>query len=314
MSLTIPSIDIGAGLNKPECLHQLSVACEQWGIFELTGHGVSERLRKELFETLAAFFVLPPTTKRKLSRTADNFWGYYDRELTKNHVDAKEIFDMGANASALGQVPWPGDLPAFESVLKRWASVVEVLARDLLNALCLTLGKPTDTLDAAFGQSHTSFLRLNHYPPETQRARAGELTNHDLGIHPHTDAGGLTVLAHDGVPGLQVAQAGAWHTVVAEPDSLIINIGDMLQVWSNDRFKAPEHRVLASKDRPRYSAAYFYNPAYETVCRPLEDDTALHRYRPVSWREFRDQRAAGDYADVGEEVQISWYRVRGESG
>ena len=97
--------------------------------------------------------------------------------------------------------------------------------------------------------------------------------------------------------------------MIPERDSFIINIGDMIQVWSNDRYRAPEHRVLASTDRARYSAPYFYNPSYDTICEPLVDDAAMKKYKPVSWREFRNGRAAGDYADVGEEIQVSWYRI-----
>ncbi len=83
----------------------------------------------------------------------------------------------------------------------------------------------------------------------------------------------------------------------------------MVQVWSNDRFKAPEHRVLASGEKARYSAPYFYNPSYATVCTPLVAQQEDCRYKPISWREFRSGRAAGDYADIGEETQISWYRI-----
>ena len=67
--------------------------------------------------------------------------------------------------------------------------------------------------------------------------------------------------------------------------------------------------MLASDDKGRYSAPYFYNPSYETFCEPLVAESKDRKYRPVSWRDFRSGRAAGDYADKGEEIQISWFKI-----
>lgn len=315
MTLNIPSIDISEGLHTPGVIDQLNDACENWGFFQLFGHGVDPALRQEFFMAMATFFDMPHAIKRQLSRTEKNYWGYYDRELTKNQIDAKEIYDINANLAhhAGGdpeeQVPWPVELPEFKPMIINWLKVMESLCQDLLRALCLALGKPPDTLSPYFIENHTSFLRLNYYPPESERETVTDISIGDLGIHPHTDAGALTVLAHDEVPGLQVAKDGDWYTVLPDQDSLIINIGDMIQVWSNDRYQAPEHRVLASTDCARFSAPYFYNPSYETICTPLVNNEALRKYRPVSWREFRNGRAAGDYADVGEEIQIDRYRI-----
>ena len=87
----------------------------------------------------------------------------------------------------------------------------------------------------------------------------------------------------------------------------------MLQVWSNDRYRSPIHRVIASPDHTRFSAPFFWNPAYETVCAPLPALLGGEpaRYRRVSWADFRDRRSAGDYADYGAEIQISDFRIAG---
>ena len=91
----------------------------------------------------------------------------------------------------------------------------------------------------------------------------------------------------------------------------MINLGDIVQVWSNDRYLAALHRVLANSDTPRYSAPFFFNPAYAANYAPLESvcQNQAPRYRAINWGEFRGLRAAGDYADYGEEVQISHYRT-----
>ncbi len=312
MSLQIPTIDMSAGLDHPDVIAALGEACAQWGFFQLVGHGVPLARRRELFQAMQDFFALPAADKQALLRDDTNFWGYYDKELTKNKVDRKEIYDIDANLDNLAarahlgsnlQVPWPAGLPTLRPVVEGWLQQCETLSQTLLGSICAALGSAPESLNPFFLTQHSSFLRFNYYPPTSEQARRAG----DLGIHPHTDAGALTVLVQDEVPGLQVGKDDQWHTVVPEPDSFIINIGDMMQVWSNDRFIAPEHRVLASGDQPRYSAPYFYNPSYETICVPLVGDTA--RYRPIRWGEFRFGRAAGDYADLGEEIQISHYRV-----
>ena len=83
-------------------------------------------------------------------------------------------------------------------------------------------------------------------------------------------------------------------------------------MWSNDRYQAALHRVRASASNERYSAPFFFNPAYKTNYAPLPttiDHSHPARYRSINWGEFRAARAAGDYSDLGEEVQISHYRV-----
>jgi isopenicillin N synthase-like dioxygenase len=131
-------------------------------------------------------------------------------------------------------------------------------------------------------------------------------------VHHHTDAGALTVLYQDEVAGLQITHGDRFVVLDPVPGAFTINLGDMLQVWSNDRLRSPLHRVFVSTDRVRHSAPFFLNPAYETVAAPLEELIAPGspaRYRPVSWAHFRDQRSAGDYRDYGAEIQIADFRL-----
>src|SRR5256885_473837 len=157
----------------------------------------------------------------------------------------------------------------------------------------------------AFAPAHPSYLRLNFYPlGDPLAAETGSAA--DLGVHHHTDAGALTVLVQDGVSGLQVHHDGCWHDVEPRADAFTINIGDMVQVWSNDGYRAPPHRVLAMERAERISIPFFYNPAYSADIRPL---VGTPHYRPLNWGEFRRRRADGDFADYGTEVQISDWRI-----
>ena len=134
----------------------------------------------------------------------------------------------------------------------------------------------------------------------------------DLGVHHHTDAGALTVLLQDEVSGLQVHRDGYWYDVPTIPEGLVVNTGDMMQVWSNDIYRAAVHRVLAMNDRVRYSILFFFNPAADSRISPLPsviDGQNPAHYRAIVWGDFRGKRTAGDYADYGTEVQISQYRI-----
>ena len=92
--------------------------------------------------------------------------------------------------------------------------------------------------------------------------------------------------------------------------ALTINVGDMMQVWSNDVYRAPLHRVLADRTRRRYSAPFFYNPAHACMVAPIPTSAAAApRYCPLNWGEFRRRRFEGDYGDYGTEVQISQWRL-----
>jgi len=311
--LDIPVIDIAA-LQTPAALAQIDAACRDWGFFQIVGHGIDAGLCAELETAMHAFFAQPLAAKRAILRSAENPWGFFDCELTKNTRDWKEIYDYGpADGAMLPQ--WPAALPNFETTVRAYYSACERLAFRLLGAIASNLGAPAAALHDSFLPTHSSFLRLNFYPicpaPEHPEGLLTPTRGH-LGINHHTDAGALTLLLQDDQPGLEVYRDGRWHLVQPRRDALVINIGDIVQVWSNDRYRAALHRVVASATAPRFSAPFFFNPAYSASYAPLASTVdAAHpqRYRPIRWGEFRARRAAGDYADLGEEVQISHFAI-----
>ena len=297
----------------------IDVACREWGFFQIVGHGLPAQAIGALRRQMHAFFSQASEAKREISRTAGNPWGFFDQELTKNTPDWKEIYDYGPpgrTPDMPGLSPqWPPALPDFEPAIRAYYQACEGIALRLIDAIATNLGATPGSLRRDFEPSHTSFLRLNYYPRCPAPARpAGIEVPEDghLGINHHTDAGAVTLLLQDAQAGLQVFRDDAWHTVEPIGDALVVNIGDVVQVWSNDQYRAPLHRVLANEQRERYSAPLFFNPSYETDYAPLASTLdAAHpaRYRPIPWAEFRAQRAAGDYADYGAEVQIADYRI-----
>jgi isopenicillin N synthase-like dioxygenase len=116
----------------------------------------------------------------------------------------------------------------------------------------------------------------------------------------------------DRQPGLEVFRRGRWSLIEPIAGALVVNVGDIVQVWSNDRYEAPLHRVVASADAERFSAAFFFCPSYAADYAPLpstvDAENPAH-YRDINWGNFYSLRTMGDYADHGEEIQISHFRV-----
>ena len=329
----VPVIDTtpltSQSLAHAETIAAIGAACREYGFFHITGHGIPSDLIERVWRETKRFFTLPLDAKQAVSRSKENARGWYNRELTKNTRDMKEVFDFGqtvhpelpdddpANWTQDGFNRWPDTrlCPEFRATMQEYFRACEGVALRLLKAIAESLGVPPEALTSDFVGRHTSFVRLNYYPrhdplsPERPASAMGQ-----LGIHPHTDAGALTVLLHDEVSALEINLDGQWILVKPVTGSLVINIGDIVQVWSNDRYSAPVHRVRASRDRERYSLPFFFNPVQEAVYAPLAaltNEQSPPRYRSITWGEFRWKRQQGDYADYGAENQISDYRIPG---
>jgi isopenicillin N synthase-like dioxygenase len=325
-----PIVDIhGLAACEADALQRVARAlpgpCRSHGVFHVVGHGIPGAQLARFRQAMERFFALPREERLALQRTRSNARGYYDEELTKNRLDWKEVFDYGAARDASdgdarhsdGANQWPDErrLPGFREALLSHYEACSRIGLALLRALCASLGVGPNRLDAAFAR-HTSFVRLNHYPACGEPAPADAPLFPErgrLGVHHHTDAGGLTLLVQDEVAGLQAWQDDRFVLIEPVADALLVNLADMLQVWSNGRYHSPLHRVLANAERARFSAPFFLNPSYDAVCAPLPELTKTEpaRYRPISWGWFRDQRSAGDYTDQGEEIQISHYAIPG---
>ena len=310
----VPVIDIER-LTSPDTLDALDDACRNWGFFQITNHGIDQHIADEMHRFMQEFFAQPDTAKKQISRTLDNPWGFYDKELTKNIRDWKQVFDFGPDDGKGISPRWPRDLPGFKQCMLSYYSECEALSHQLLAAISINLGMPAGHLGESFLPRHSSFLRLNYYAIYPPRTKAEDLTNSGeapLGVNQHSDAGVLTILAQDSHAGLEVQKDGQWHLVEARSDALVVNIGDIVQVWSNDIYKAALHRAVTSPDHARFSAPFFFNPDYSATYAPLpgilKSGQTAH-YREINWGEFRNLRTDGDYSDYGEEIQIEHYRI-----
>jgi len=306
---SIPCIDIGPlfvpDLNSQEfraVLDQIELASLKFGFYNVSNHGIPTELVERLENTTRRFFSLPADIKNNCSRSQTNMRGYFDGEYTKNVRDLKQGFDWsGYDNHVDGKNVWPPNEDKFKETLLEYWHAMAHLSRVLLKAYCFLLGVPGDFLSKHFEPPHPSFARLNYYP------QSPDLTQ--LGVNPHCDACFLTILKQDdNVSSLQVYQGDYsealgdyhdpnWLTVPPVKGAFTINVGEALQVWSNDKFIAPQHRVL-SNSVERFSVPFFWMPRYDTDIVPIVGSGGKARYRTLNWEEFRRKRNEGDYAKL----------------
>ncbi|XP_061373417.1 jasmonate-induced oxygenase 2-like [Gastrolobium bilobum] len=289
---------------------EIGIACKEWGFFQVTNHGVPLSLRQRIEEASRMFFAQSLEEKRKVSRGEFTVTGYYDTEHTKNVRDWKEVFDFLAKEPTF--VPATSDEhddqltqwtnqtpeypPQFGVIIQEYIQEMEKLASKLLELIALSLGLGAKSFEEFFINEQTSFIRLNHYPscPYPQLA---------LGVGRHKDGGALTILAQDEVGGLEVKRKAdqEWVRVKPTPDAYIINVGDIIQVWSNDAYESVEHRAMVNSEKERFSIPFFFNPAHDTEVKPLEElinEQNPSKYRPYKWGKF-----------LVENVQIYHYKL-----
>ncbi|NOR20171.1 MAG: hypothetical protein GQ538_08815 [Xanthomonadales bacterium] len=330
----VPIVDFSRlikGEADPQAQAVIHQACCNSGFFYLSGFGIDADEIAKVEKAMQWFFTLSAEAKQSVARGEDNSRGYYNNELTKNIRDMKEVFDFGfkvnskladndrSNLTQDGWNQWP-DIEGsdeFKAVLVDYFERCTKVAMRLLEVLTANLGAPVETLKGDFFPLHSSVLRLNYYPVGDPLALAkGEDTKSadsgSMGVHHHTDAGALTLLLQDEVGGLQVFHDNTWKAVPPVAGTLVVNIGDIVKVWSNDLYHAALHRVVASSNQDRFSVPFFYNPVYSANYEPLAEilgQKVEPHYSSINWGHFRHERQHGDYGDYGDEVQISDFRI-----
>lgn len=258
-----PVIDLSKlnGDERSSTMEMIKDACENWGFFELVNHGITpelmdtvERLTKEHYRKCMEQRFMEMVASKGLeavqSEVSDLDWEstFFLRHLPESNIS--EIPDLEED---------------YRKAMKEFAFELEKLAEQLLDLLCENLGLEKGYLKKAFYGSKgspTFGTKVSNYPP---------CPKPDLikGLRAHTDAGGLILLFQDDkVSGLQLLKDGQWVDVPPMKHSIVINLGDQLEVITNGKYKSVMHRVLAQPDGTRMSIASFYNPGSDAVIYP----------------------------------------------
>lgn len=311
---SIPIIDIGSLLDRgrasadaDEAARQIGDACKYVGFFYIQNHGIPAEHLRAVFSEAKRFFDLPIERKMEIHiRRSGWNRGYIPvgGEKTANKTDSLEALDFGrdlptdhpevrAGKPLHGPNQWPLDLPGFKTVMdEHWRYMI-----DLGERVTEGVARSLDLASDYFKKYTTNPLcdwRLIRYPPSENRDGTGR------GFGAHIDYGFVTILAQDQVGGLEVQTiSGKWIPAPFIPDTFIVNIGHMVQRWTNDRYTATWHRVRSPGQRERLSIPFFYSPSYDTIVEPLPSCCSTDnppRYEPCHFGEYSVAAFADSYS------------------
>ena len=314
----VPVIDLtlartGGRAGRARVAGAIDAACREIGFFAIAGHGVPDRTVEDVRQAAHAFFALPAAEKlaarHPVPRTNRGYHPVGGEALSQANdaaapPDLKEFFhvgpvDVGHDAYYTGAEGrqhfrpniWPERPAEFAAAATAHYRAMEGLVRFLMRLAALALDVEETFFDDKIDRS-VGTMRLNYYPAQSTPPAAGQLR-----ASAHTDYGGFTILSGEDVPGgLQVrTRDGRWVDVATSPNQFVVNIGDLLMRWTNDRWLSNLHRVvnppLDGPARPRLSIAFFNHPNYDALieCLPSQGPA---RHPPVRSGEYRDLKYA----------------------
>lgn len=319
MDLDLDMIDLEASIESQAA--RLDRICREAGFFRIPLTCVSEDVAAEAWDLAAEFFASSEAAKRSVEFPEPGYpYGYSPFRFETlgaslgqvGEPDLKESFSVGPDTGGRTPGPdadeawvqspslWP-DVPAgIERAWGRYFRELSGVAARLMEATALALGMPTDHFDLLIDRPITS-MRAIHYPrldtaPAPGALRAGA----------HTDYGTFTILRTDDVAGLEIqAPGGTWLPVAPRPDSLVVNLGDSIARWTNDRWRSTIHRVTITDPAPRHSMAFFHMANWDAAIETLPTCVGVGepaRYGPVKAGPWLMQKFQATIVDHGPDV------------
>jgi isopenicillin N synthase-like dioxygenase len=276
MAAQIPTLDIRrftrptSGEDRQAFIDELGAAYREWGFAGIRNHGIGQPLIDDAYAAFKAFFALPDDVKRRYHIAGSGgARGYtpFGVETAKDskHFDLKEFWHIGREIAAdspyrdvMGENVWPAEVPAFREAGYALYQALDGLGSQVLSALALHIDLPQDFF-ADKTDSGNSILRPIHYPPIT----ADDIPNVRAGAH--GDINLITLLVGASAAGLEVlSHRGEWVPFTSDADTIVVNIGDMLQRLTNHVYPSTIHRVVNPPGelarQPRFSVPFFLHP------------------------------------------------------
>jgi isopenicillin N synthase-like dioxygenase len=308
---TIPTVDISPYLTNPsspaaqQIITDVANACRTSGFFQLIGHGVSSTLQQTVFAGSKKLFALPVAEKEKIKSVVGGR-GY---EILGGQTlqpgakpDMKEGFFVGP------EIPkdqesyrdychpnnWPEESLISSSELKdpvlEYRQLLCELSLIIMQILAEGLPGGERNMFDEFCTDPLAVVRLLHYPPQLDLSDAKQ-----LGAGAHTDFGAITLLLQDSAGGLQVRNQATeeWIDVPPNPKAYVVNVGDMLDMWTKGAYRSNVHRVINKSGGHRYSIPFFFDGNLDFVIRPL--DGSVVEGGGMTVEEFMNERYAKSY-------------------
>lgn len=318
MTESVPVLDLAS----ENFSSQLLEACRTIGFASIVGHGIDQSLLHAMRETVSSLFALPDRVKAESMITPANYRGWIPLgfftpnrsevngaegdhyEGWKLHWECPPDHPVREQCHLYGPNVWAAEVPDMESIVTRYWKACDALAETVMPIFADALSISA----ATFGQWHQTPLTnmtLLHYPPSPA---ATDVT----GIHPHKDTNVITFLHPDPAGGLEVRRSdGTWITATSEgspPDAILMNIGEMLELWSGGEFVATPHQVINVTGRDRYSFPWFLVPSHDVTVEPLVPAQPGYARAPMPvgelsaevWRtNWPDEKPSGAGHDLG---------------
>lgn len=309
-TIDVPVIDLSDALGGDPAAQrrvagEIDAACRSIGFFAISGHGVDAALVEGVVDVAREFFHLDRAEKDRVAPSGDfDFRGYLGVDTTslaatlgnETPPDLCESFNVSGfddaevrrRATVAGYEAifrenlWPERPTGLRDAFEQYQSALEQLSRAMLPMFATALDLEPTWFDDKI-TDHTSLLLANWYPPIGESVAPGQLRR-----GAHTDYGAFTVIAVEQIPGLQISVDGSWYDVPLLEGTLVVNVGDLMARWVNDRWVSTLHRVVIPDDgsagTDRVSVPYFFQPSFgaliETIPTTIDGDHPLH-YEPV---------------------------------
>jgi isopenicillin N synthase-like dioxygenase len=302
--LNLPDRSTGNSVDEEDhaFARQLRSVCHNVGFFYIANHGVKDETFTKALESTKLFFDQDLDQKMQIDyRNSPAFRGYIqcNAENTAGRPDHREQVEVGVEAATSGASPnnkakvkpfykrlmgpnqWPDSVPHLRPHISQFLSEMEILSRRLMQYLALSLDLKMEYFDDTFGDCPNVQLKLCRYPPVLSSE-----SEDGFGVGAHTDSGYLSLLIQDEVGGLQVQNDnGYWISAPPIAGTIVVNLGEMLQLCTNGYFLATPHRVVsASGTQARYSLPYFWNPRLDfhvTNIDPFPSTLQWERHGPT---------------------------------
>ena len=321
MATYIPTIHVDND-DHDATIKAVRKACLESGFFYVTGHGIET---SNFFEQMKSFFDLPLDEKKRVAHSALSRGYTSMREQTldpskQTTGDTKEGFYIRMNDIAVddprynptklsGPNQWPNptqcpsmkDPDLFRTTIVTYMDKVMVLSLIVTRLIAESLGLPSNFFDDCLLNEPLSSLRLIHYEATVSNPTAGVYACGE-----HTDFGMITILLTDENDGLEIYDKRGckeWVPIPTRPGCFIVNLGDMLEQWTNGLYCSTLHRVINKSGRERYSAPFFLDPSFDTMVECLDaccgpDNPA--RYQPITSGEYILSKYRQTHADFTE--------------
>lgn len=296
----VPILDLGdwiAGGSPAELVRQLDAVCTSTGFLYLHRHGIPRAVVDAVFDATRRYFARPMEERLRDKideRFRRGFMPYGVTQHPGHKPDLKESYEVGvdlpltdpdvmAGLPLHGPNRWPADAPWLKEAAETYFQHTTALGKRLLRLFALALGEKEEFFLQWCNKPMVQ-ARLFHYPPQSSP------TDMELGAARHTDYGMITILAQDPIGGLELCtRSGEWLAAPWIEDTLVVNLGDMFKIWTNDRYVSNPHRVVNRTGRERFSIPTFFNLEYHApvACLPsCQSADNPPRYAPTK---------AGDY-------------------